>query len=79
MSDLERLLGLQQTKNQTQGACLDNLARLQQGYVIMVGHRALQMCSDCGKIVRINKPFLGSMHLCSEERAEQERQARESR
>jgi len=30
----------------------------------VVGNRLMGKCYACGKIIRINKPFLGSMHLC---------------
>jgi len=41
------------------------------GEVFTVGNRMYSYCSDCEKIVCLNKRFLGSWHLCltDEERA----------
>ena len=30
----------------------------------VVGNKLMGKCFDCGKIIRIDKPVLGSMHLC---------------
>jgi hypothetical protein len=38
--------------------------RLQQGEVVALGHKLYVLCRDCGSVVRINKPFVGSMHFC---------------
>ena len=36
-----------------------------------VGRKLLDVCRDCGKLIRIDKPIFGSLHVCStmEERA----------
>ena len=31
----------------------------------LIGHRLMGTCDACGKIVRINKPILGSAHICT--------------
>ncbi len=33
----------------------------------MVGKKLMGICSDCGSIVRIDKPIFGSIHLCLNE------------
>ncbi len=52
----------------------DAMERLNQGEDVLVGHRVLRKCFDCGNIVRMNKPIIGGLHFCSEEAAERERQ-----
>ena len=32
--------------------------------VIIVGGKIYARCSACGKIVRINKPIIGDIHVC---------------
>lgn len=34
------------------------------GEVLVVGNDAYTTCSDCGKVVRINKWLVGCLHLC---------------
>lgn len=31
----------------------------------IVGNKLMGQCAACGKIVRIDKPFLGSLHICN--------------
>ena len=31
----------------------------------VVGGRLLAVCQNCGKIIRADKPFLGSFHICT--------------
>lgn len=40
-------------------------ARLLRGEIIAVGSKLFGLCRDCGSIVRIDKPVLGSFHLCT--------------
>jgi hypothetical protein len=28
------------------------------------GNKIYDVCQDCGKLVRLNKPLLGSVHFC---------------
>jgi hypothetical protein len=28
------------------------------------GHHCYEVCGVCGKLVRLNKPLLGSLHIC---------------
>lgn len=35
--------------------------------MIFAGSHIYERCSDCGSVVRINKPIFGSMHLCLSE------------
>jgi hypothetical protein len=39
--------------------------------IIAIGGKMYGVCADCGEIVRINKPMIGSTHFCTteEERA----------
>ena len=43
----------------------------------VVGNKLMGKCYDCGKIIRIDKPILGSIHLCllPEEIEERNREA----
>lgn len=42
--------------------------------MIIAGSHLYENCADCGKLVRVNKPIFGSLHVClsSEERAMKE-------
>lgn len=31
----------------------------------IVGNKVMMLCPLCGKLVRIDKPILGSMHVCA--------------
>jgi len=31
----------------------------------VVGNKLMAVCVDCGKIVRVDKPILGSAHFCT--------------
>jgi len=33
-------------------------------YCFVVGNKLMTKCKICGKIIRIDKPFLGSLHFC---------------
>lgn len=35
--------------------------------IIRVGGKLYMVCEHCGSFVRINKPILGSLHLCVED------------
>lgn len=39
--------------------------KLLRGEIIQVKHKLYQLCSKCGTLVRINKPFIGSIHVCA--------------
>ena len=41
---------------------------LQAGLIVAVGDGLYRKCRDCGEIVRINKPFIGALHFCVEEK-----------
>ncbi len=53
------------------------------GKAFIAGGRVLVQCRDCGKVVRLDKYFLGSLHICSLERAQEadasRRQAEENK
>ena len=34
------------------------------GELFYVGNKLYGICIDCKEIVRLNKPFLGSLHIC---------------
>ena len=38
--------------------------------IIIAGNKLYAICDDCGRLVRVNKPFLGTIHfsLSDEER-----------
>ncbi len=56
---------------------------INEGKPFIVGRRVVAQCQACGKIVRLDKPFLGSLHICSLERAQEadasRRQAEENK
>ena len=39
-------------------------SRLAEGLAISRGSKIYAVCQDCKCVVRINKPFVGSMHSC---------------
>ena len=39
-------------------------AKLARGETLIVGNKMYRVCPNCGKIVQINKPVLGSTHFC---------------
>ena len=47
--------------------------RLAQGLCVTLGSRIYSVCRGCMTVIQLNKPVVGSLHLCSEERAEEER------
>ena len=47
--------------------------RLAQGLSIVLGDRVYAVCRGCMTVIWMNKPLVGSLHLCSEERAAEER------
>jgi hypothetical protein len=40
--------------------------QLLRGEVVRVGTKLYGWCSDCQSVVRINKPIIGALHLCSD-------------
>jgi len=34
------------------------------GVQYVIDGKVMAICSDCGKLVRVDKPFLGSIHYC---------------
>lgn len=38
---------------------------LARGEVIMRGSLAFGLCGECRKVIRVNRPFFGGMHLCA--------------
>lgn len=32
--------------------------------MIIAGNKIYDYCRDCGKLVRLNKPFFGDLHIC---------------
>lgn len=39
--------------------------------VRIIGNKLMGVCGNCGKIIRVDKPLLGSLHICT---TEEERQ-----
>jgi len=52
----EHALMLRLTRNE--------MLRLQSGKAIVRGHKIYALCESCETVVRINKPLVGSMHVC---------------
>lgn len=41
-----------------------DLSKLRPGQELLVGRRRYTRCLDCMQVVWINKPLVGSIHLC---------------
>jgi hypothetical protein len=41
------------------------LLELQMGRSLVIGGKVYRVCPGCKSVVQLNKPFLGSVHLCS--------------
>lgn len=39
--------------------------RLDSGEFAVVGKGLYGCCEGCGKVIRINKPIIGSLHICA--------------
>jgi len=35
------------------------------GELKVIGNKVMARCAECGKIVRVDKPLFGSLHLCA--------------
>ena len=46
----------------------DEIDRLCRGEPILRGDKMYAVCARCRKLVRVNKPFLGSLHVCVDSR-----------
>lgn len=38
----------------------------------IVGNKLMAVCCNCGKIIRANKPLLGSFHICTTDEEQRE-------
>jgi len=38
--------------------------RVEPGEVFIVGEKLFCVCGDCLRVVRVNKPVVGDLHLC---------------
>lgn len=38
---------------------------LTQGKVVEIWGKVYALCDECGRLVRVNKPILGSLHVCN--------------
>ena len=47
----------------TQGPAMTN----DQEEAIVTGGKIYMRCPACGKLVRVNKPIIGSLHVCADE------------
>lgn len=49
--------------------------------LIIAGNKIYTVCPYCGRFIRVNKPFLGTLHFCvsSEERKRIESESKESK
>lgn len=51
---------------------LKPLHELVPGEVASIGNKIYAKCAKCMKLIRLNKPFIGSMHLCVEDMEEKD-------
>ncbi len=42
--------------------------RLRRGEIVQVGGKLMAVCQSCGVLIRVDKPLLGSLHFCAEDR-----------
>lgn len=50
-------------------------AQLSRGAPVLIGSKVYRACGKCWSIVRINKPIIGSLHLCDLDETERAEQA----
>ena len=43
----------------------NTLYSIKPGQVVKIGKALYSRCAECDSLVRVNKPILGSLHLCS--------------
>jgi len=44
---------------------MDNIdERLKRGEMVVVGNKLMAICKHCRKLIRVDKPLLGSYHIC---------------
>lgn len=53
--------------------------KLNKENMIVAGNKIYGICLDCGKLVRINKPIIGSVHICLTEEEKALKQQREKK
>ena len=37
------------------------------GHVTVAGSKLIALCQKCGKVITLNKPIIGSLHVCTGE------------
>lgn len=42
----------------------ENEARLKQGEIILIGRHLYALCRRCYRVVRVDRPLLGALHIC---------------
>jgi hypothetical protein len=42
------------------------MERMMRGEEVFVDGKTYAICGDCRRVIRTNKPLLGSLHLCDE-------------
>ena len=47
---------------------MEELGRLESGKLIDRNNKRYAMCHDCRKVIRIDKTFFGSIHVCDSEK-----------
>lgn len=43
----------------------EEIRRMRDGELLDIGERRYALCRNCWQIVRVDKPVLGSLHLCA--------------
>lgn len=38
--------------------------KLRRGEIVAIDGKLYALCSDCGSVIRINKPLFGALHFC---------------
>jgi hypothetical protein len=48
----------------------EQVGRLRRGEILLLGAKAFRLCANCLQVIRINKPVVGSFHLCKPDEEE---------
>jgi hypothetical protein len=66
LEEMEKLKGAMQQWLDERGLFLGSkYGAIQPGTKLYIGSKIYLLCPDCGQLVRLNKPLIGSLHLCN--------------
>jgi len=44
----------------------EELKRLRVGGIVTIGSKRYRLCYGCECVIKVNKPFIGSLHICDD-------------